>query len=54
MKCAAYPLWKHSVNNYQQFQLKVMKATAGLKRTKMKNKDKDTSQFHNQIIGGLT
>lgn len=48
-----------SVNKYQEFQEKkgsqlVLKATAGLKRVRVENKDKDISQFHNQTTGGLT
>lgn len=59
MKCVAYPLWNKSVNKYQEFQEKkgsqlVLKATAGLKRVRVENKDKDISQFHNQTTGGLT
>lgn len=47
------------MNKYQEFQEKkgsqlVLKATAGLKRVRVENKDKDISQFHNQTTGGLT
>lgn len=50
-KCVTYPLWNQKcekINNYQEFQgtkgsQLVLTATAGLKRTKTENKDRNIS-----------